>query len=131
MLLFILLCAFALPLIGYAQPSFTGDIVPECGPDQMCGFCDLVTLGENIVRFLVFFAVVVAILMFVYAGFLYLTGGSNAGQVSKAHRVFWVTLVGLVLTLAAWLIIDVIMTTFLGGSIKNVMGSWNTLPGCN
>lgn len=124
------------PVTALAQPNFAGQIVPNCVggnglPLTACGFCNLVDLAENIIQFLVFFAVVVAILMIIYAGFLYLTAAADPGQAARAKRVFWVTILGLTLTLAAWLIVDVIMTTFLSGNIlRDLSGNWADLPGC-
>ena len=104
--------------------DFTGQIVPDC---DLCGFCDLLTLGQNVMNFLVFFAVVVAILMIVYAGFLYLSSATNINQVSKAKKVLGAAIIGLILTLAAWLIVNLIMPQLLDTSF----GSPWTLPGCS
>jgi hypothetical protein len=95
----------------------------------MCGYCDLVVLAQNIVEFLVLFGIMVATLSIVYAGFLYVTALSSAAQVTKAHNVFRVAIVGLIVVLAAWLIINLLLTTF--GVDTSIIGAeeW-TLPGC-
>lgn len=123
------------PFVASAAGLF-GPIVPQCGTvkgaTQMCGFCDFVTLAQNIMNFIVAFSVMVGTLMIVYAGFLYVTAFSNPGQVSKAHRVFTTVIIGLVIVLASWLIVNVIMTTFLNGNILTQLGnSWGNLPGCS
>lgn len=112
-------------------PQCDSDNDPSNGLDGICNFCDLLVLAENIINFLVYFAVFVAVLMFVYAGFLYLTAGGSSGQITKAHNVFRATILGFVLTLAAWLIIDLVVTAFLSNDLKTALGgSWGSLPGC-
>ncbi len=109
---------FIAPISAFAQPSFTGQLVP-CGepcatPDgrdgiRECTTCDLVALTQRIINFLIFAAVVIAVLLFVYAGFLMVSAGGNEGQLSTAKGIFWSVLIGIIIVLAAWLIVNVIM----------------------
>lgn len=100
--------------IAYAQlsSSFDGPIV-ACSGIADCNLCTLLETAQNIINFLVFFAIIVAVLMFVYAGFLLVTAGSNEGQISKGKSIFWTVFIGLFVILAAWLIINLIMSSFL------------------
>lgn len=119
---------FFLPLFTFAQSQ----IVPSCGDDNRCGYCDLLQLGENIIVFIIRFAVIIAVLMIVYAGFLFLTAGGSAPQISRARSVLVKTIIGLVITLAAWLIVDLVVTAFLSPDILDDLGgSWGNLPGCS
>ena len=93
----------------------------------MCGFCDLLVLGQSIMNFLVFFAVLISVLFFVFAGFLLVTGGANESTRSRAKKIFFNVVIGLLVTLAAWLIVNVIMMTFL--DTGTITSPW-TLPGC-
>ena len=61
--------------------------------------------------------------MFVYAGFLYVTGGASPGSIEKAHKIFWSVFMGLFITLAAWLVVDLLMSTFLSKDF----GPWNKI----
>ena len=61
--------------------------------------------------------------MFIWAGFLYLTAAGNEGQVKKAHELFWAVFIGIVIALAAWLLVNAVLTFFLGeDSIFNFLG---------
>ncbi|TAJ13163.1 hypothetical protein EPO56_03380, partial [Patescibacteria group bacterium] len=75
---FLLLLPFS--VLGY-EPLETGEsggLVPDCfGP--FCRACDLAFLSNNVITFAIGFAVIVATLMFAYAGILYVTA-ANAGQ---------------------------------------------------
>ena len=105
-------------------------VVPNCktdaNPSGMCGYCDLVKLASNIINFLIFFAIIVGVMMIVYSGFLFLTGGANPTQVTKAKNVLIAAFIGLVITLGAYLIISLVMSNFL----KTDIFKWDTLPGC-
>lgn len=130
--IFILVLLFLFVPAGSALaqlPDFSGPLVPcgttatgDTGP-KACGACDLVSLSKNIINFLVFFATFVAILMFVYAGFMYLTSAGNPAQISSAHKIFANVLIGFIILLAAWLLIDLVMKFFYGGSF----GPWNDI----
>ena len=98
--------------------SFPNGLVPACTPN--CGFSDLMTLINNIISFILFvLAVPIAAIMFTYAGFLLITaGGETASARTKAKNILLHTIGGLVVAVAAWLIIHTIL------SILGYSGSW-------
>lgn len=99
------------PALALAQ---TG-LIPCSGTD--CDFDDLVTLVKNVINFLLFkIAAPLAAVMFAYAGFLYLSNRGNEGQVKQAHEIFWYVFWGLVVALGAWILINFILTFFLGAA---------------
>jgi len=106
-------------------PEFEGPIVP-CGvvsegqPSTpfSCQACQLVSLSQNVINFIIFLATVIAILMFVYAGFLYITAGGDPGKVTKAHKIFWAVFIGFIIVLSAWLFINFLLTSFLKADFK-------------
>jgi hypothetical protein len=124
----ILTLLLLVPLFASAD-ILNGPIVPQCsgvrGFADACNFCDLIQLFNNGVRFAVAFSVIVATLMFVYAGILYFSASARQDNIKKAHGIFSRVFVGLVLVLAAWLIIDVVMKTLAGDSGN--MGPWNEI----
>src|SRR5690606_28053747 len=91
--------------------------------EDECTVCDMVALAQRIINFMIFLGVVAATLLFVYAGLLYMTAQGNSGQVSRAHGVFKNVLIGLIVILAAWLIVDIVMKTFYSGGF----GPWNNI----
>lgn len=115
---FVLLLNIIFPGIVGAQ-----GLVPCVGTDE-CGICDLVTLANNVMKILIVLGVVVAALVFVNAGFLYLTSSTNPGNISRGHSLFTSALVGLVIILAAWLIIDAIMGVLFN---QSALGNWKTM----
>jgi hypothetical protein len=105
---------------GLVPDCNKGDLIPVRGSDGVvryefenpCGICHITELVQRVINFFIYFAVVVATLMFTYAGFLYLTAGGKEDQISKAHKVFWNVFLGLIFVLVAWLVVDTIMKIF-------------------
>ena len=97
-----------------------GGLVPCDGSN--CDFNALITLVQNIINFLLLVAAPIAAIMFAWAGFLYLSARGNSGQISKAHDIFWNVLWGLVIALAAWLIINTITNALLKNSGASLLG---------
>jgi hypothetical protein len=81
--------------------------------NQQCDFAALMKLINNVINFILFaMAIPVAAIMFAYAGFLLVTaGGEAAGARTKAKNIFINVVIGLILALAAWLIVKLILST--------------------
>ncbi|OGI67449.1 hypothetical protein A2823_00970 [Candidatus Nomurabacteria bacterium RIFCSPHIGHO2_01_FULL_41_91] len=98
-------------------------LVPPCStaaaPEQ-CGWGQLMGLVDNVITFILkYMAVPIAAIMFAYAGFLLVTaGGEAAGARTKAKSIFTNAAIGLILAVAAWLIIKTIL------AILGYEGAW-------
>jgi hypothetical protein len=122
---FLLVAALTLiPAAVYAaETNFFGPIVPPCtegGTAGLCQACNLVQLGQNILRFFVSFSVVAATVMFAYAGFLYVSASSNRSNLDSAKTIFTNTLIGLILILTAYLIIDLTLKVLTGQPLSAI-----------
>lgn len=80
------------PLIALADPPACSGVI--CDPLNSNG--DITVLVNRIVNFLLFIAGPVAILMTVYAGFLFITGGDKPEQVKKARQTLMWVVIGLI-----------------------------------
>lgn len=109
----------------FAEPNFASaqGLVPCSGPD--CNACHLVQLGQNVLNFLITLAASVAAIMFAVAGVIYVSAQGDTGKISQAHSIFTNVLIGLVITLSAWLIIDTVMKTLLDEGFSSGLGAWN------
>ncbi len=150
---FVKLCVCSLVLytcvVPYVQASgfsFIGPIVtcgndvrtvpgtdPSVGgghdPDEVCTVggctvCDMVATAKRVIDFVFTVGMAIAALLLVNAGVLYVTAGGAPAAVSKAHRIFFNTLIGLIITLASWLLIDTVMKAVYNDS---QWGPWNEL----
>lgn len=86
---------------------FGAGLVP-CDVD--CGLDDFIKLATDVINWLAI-AIVPSLagLAFMIAGFFYITSAGDPNRVQKAHDIFKYTLLGIVIALAAWLIIKTLL----------------------
>ncbi|MFH0846383.1 MAG: hypothetical protein V1851_03240 [Patescibacteria group bacterium] len=72
-----------------------------------CGFYSLVQGVSNVINFLIELGIVISVLMFAYAGFLYITEREKAKE--RAKKIFMGVIMGMFFMLAAWLIVQLIL----------------------
>ncbi len=106
----------SVPLYVFAATPSTG-LIP-CGnvgqPD--CDFKMLLQLGNNLIKFCIILGTSVFTIMFMYAGFEYLTAMGDTGKISKAHTYFWNAIIGFVIMLSAWLLVTFILKMLLNST---------------
>ena len=116
---------YLLPALVLAEESDKTDdlgkgtfsLIPCAGPD--CGLDDLVLAVQGFIDFLlVYLAPPVVVLLFLYAGWLYLTAGANTGQGGKAKNLIGAVIGGILIMLFAWLIIHFITDSLLTDAFK-------------
>ncbi|HEY9586250.1 MAG TPA: pilin [Candidatus Paceibacterota bacterium] len=81
-----------------------------------CDFNQLMILANNIITFLVTLSFPVAAVAFAYAGFLIMTAGGDTGKVERGKEIFKNVGIGFIIILAAFLVVSVIMKTFVKSS---------------
>ena len=88
--------------------------------DKGCGFNDFMALINKVIKFILYGMVIpIAAIMFAYSGFLMFTaGGEAAGARTRAKSIFFSVVWGLIIAVAAFLIIRTIL------SILGYSGSW-------
>ena len=100
-------------------------LIPCAGADD-CNFDAFILLFSNVINFLLFdVAIPLSALVFAYAGWLYLSSGLKPDQRTKAKGIFGKVLLGIVIALAAWLIVKAIMVG-LGFQFKDLLPSFFT-----
>jgi hypothetical protein len=110
-------CAVVLLPVVSLGYSIGDPLVPPCGPDPVTGKClwgwqELMGLVNNLMTFgLKYMAVPIAACMGCYAGGLLIFGGSETASIwTKVKSICLNTVLGLILALAAWLIVRLILT---------------------
>ena len=77
-----------------------------------CDFNALIQLINNVIYFLLFIiATPLVALIICYAGFLFLTSGGSSETRTKAKKILKNVIVGYIIGLAAWLIVNTIVKT--------------------
>lgn len=108
---------FALPVVAQASIPFFGPIIPPqsvtgvLGSDVCAaGWGMVILVINNIIEFFITLAIVfIAPLMIAYSGFLYVVNPVDPSGIAKAKGILTNTVVGIVIALAGWMIVDAIM----------------------
>lgn len=114
----ILALIILLPGVIFAQNQ---GLVKCNGPD--CDFAALVTLLNNIIRFLYQLALALGAFVIAYGGWMYFTAAGNMSKVSKGHEAMKMGAVGLIVVLLAFFIIELVLNVFNAdiGFITNII----------
>jgi len=100
-------------------------LVPCDGVNTVCDLCQLIKLGDNILNFLIAVSVILAVIGFAWAGFRMMTSAGNMGQVESAKAMFTNIIIGLIVLLAAWIIVDTLMKMLLNNELDKAIKDQN------
>ncbi len=116
---FILSLAFVLPAVTQAA-----GLVPCDGVVVRCQACKFIELINNLVRWLIVFLTLLCGLLAAIAGLKIVMSGGDSHARSDAKEMFTNVLVGFLILLSAWLIVDTVMKSFVDTS---EFGPWNQI----
>ncbi len=117
-----LILLVATPFFGYAEGLAQ---TAQCSGTD-CQICHVVYLINGVIAWLVMILGTVAAIIIVYAGFKLVTSGGNRHAKEDAKELINNMLIGYVIVLAGWLLIDTGMKMLLvDGETK--LGMWNEL----
>jgi len=129
----IIIVSLVLPSVAYAAIPFFGPIVPQAANQAICpaSWGMFIIVVNNIISFAITIAIVfVAPIMIAYAGFIMMTGQGNPGEINKAKGILWNTVIGIIVALAGWLIVDAVMVVLYNPNAQSgatKLGSWSSL----
>ncbi|MBI2674210.1 MAG: putative Ig domain-containing protein [Candidatus Yanofskybacteria bacterium] len=124
LLLISVVALLLLPTFVYAI-DVPGLPIVQCGTSttEPCGRCDLFKLLKNLIDFTTYVLMpAVAILLFVWAGFLILLGGASTALVAKGRQIFSTTFFGILIMLSAWMITNTLIKSI--GSNYDRADNW-------
>ena len=104
---FIILSFLIIPNISYAQ------ILPACTATGNCGFCDIIDTIVKIFRWLLGILGGTALFLLVWHGFGWLTSAGNAEKIESTKKALIHTIVGLLIILASWMIVNIVLVILL------------------
>jgi len=90
-----------------------------------CSLCSMILMGQLSITFLIKFAAFAATLSIVFAGFVYVFALGKADLVRQAKMMIVYSLIGVIIIIFAWAIVDGILTTL--GYIDPLGDSWYTV----
>ena len=103
-LIFLLLVLF-IPAITKAA-----GLVP-CGgpePEKPCTACDLLVLLQNVLHFALTIAFLIVVIFAIVGGFRWILSGGNEENIKAGQKTLSSALIGLVIILCAWLIVNTV-----------------------
>lgn len=129
-IIFFSLAAMLLPALSYAD-----GLVP-CAADNICTFCDFFVLAQKVYNFAIKgLAIPVVVIFIIWGGIQMLIAGANPPLYQKGINTIRAALIGLVIILAAWLIVDTVIKILMGYSLTGggpakvveELGPWNEI----
>lgn len=103
-------------------------LVPCGGQGQdPCTWCHLMQLFKNVINFLMYIAFPLAAVMIVVGGIMIMTAGGSTERVAKGKEIVTAAVIGLLIALLSWLIIDTIIGIIAVGWNNLKIGPWNKL----
>lgn len=119
-----LLSVFILIVLVTPQEIFAQGLVSCEGPE--CNICHVLTMISSLKDWLFGVAVLIAVILIAYAGFLLVFSRGDVSAASKGKQTLTNAVIGIIIMLAAWTIVDTFMKVFLGGDF----GIWNKPEQC-
>lgn len=106
----------SMPIVSLAQTDIqvdgSGQFVPCSGTS--CSACDIVSLANNVVDWLVGFLALLFAVIMVVSGFRLVISGGNQSAKENAKSSLTNGLIGFLIVLGAWLAIDTLMRALVG-----------------
>lgn len=93
-------------------------IVPQCDGND-CQAFHLVQLAQNIINWLITISVFVAVGLIAYAGFQLVISGGNQSARTQAHSMVWSVVIGFIIMLSAWLVVDIFLRVLTGDGLNS------------
>ncbi len=117
---FIFIFFLLLPL-----PAWALELVPACARTGSGGFCCALFLASQLARFILGIMGVLALLMFVYGGYKWITSAGAPEAVKKGQRIMTNTVIGIVVIVFAWITVNFIITSLAGQpKIGGMTNAW-------
>ncbi len=109
-----------LPYAFVDAAAYPAGLVPCDGPE--CQACHFLQLGQGLITWFIGIMATLAALIVAFAGFKMLTAGGNSGKVSEAKSMMTNVVIGFIILLAAWIIVDTVMKLFVKQNV--LRGPW-------
>jgi hypothetical protein len=119
--LFFLIITFSFVPVVFAAESGGGSSQTTTGLAQLaqcsgtdCSACNVVHLANGFIKWLIGFTFILFTILLFVAGVRMVTSGGNSHAVEESKGSFVNAIIGLIIILSAWLIVDTIMRSLVG-----------------
>lgn len=87
-------------------------ILPSCAISGNGGFCCAILTASNIARFILGAMGAAALGYFIYGGYKWITSMGESGKISEGQKIMVNTVIGLIIIVLAWVIVNFIIVSF-------------------
>ena len=126
--LLLLVGSFALPHLVHASIPFLPPdqtIIPTADNQCAAGWGMVIVVINNIIEFAITMMLIFVMpILIAYSGFLFVVNPVNSGGIAQAKSILTNSIVGLVVVLAAWLIVDAVMAALYNPNATSVTKNW-------
>lgn len=114
-----------LPVAALGQDVETGLVT--CGyNNNPCDTTDVVNFVNGLIKFLISLLAIIAVIMLTITGFQMVVSGGNSNQMGVLKDRLTNIIIGIIIILAAWLVVDKIMEMLTGKGLDGP-GGWGIL----
>lgn len=99
-------------LFLFVMPVLAQGIVP-CGHDKACTLCDLIVGFKRIFDYGIKIIIVITLACATFAGVMYIVSSGNEKMITSAKDFLKASLIGLVVVLGAWVIVNTVITVLM------------------
>lgn len=99
----VLLGVFALVLVANAQL----EPLPGVGNLPQMTFTEMVI---TIINYILYIVGIIALIFLIYGGITYIISGGNEDQIEKAKKIITFAIVGLIVVIISWVVINAVIT---------------------
>lgn len=105
--------------IAHAAIVKCGGINADGSSQPACGKAEFYELLSDVFKYLIFISGLAVVLSIAIGGFFMLISGGSEEKVSHGKKIIKSAIIGLIIVLTAWLMVNTIITTF-----TNCHGRW-------
>lgn len=106
---------FVMPEVTLAQ-----GLLPACAEAGDCTLCDVVGVFINFAALITQWLGILAVLMFIIGGVFIIIAGGNPDRVKRGRQIIGGTLIGSVLVMTGWLIVNFALAALLNADFDDV-----------
>lgn len=103
-----------------AAPTWAAGLLPACAESGDCSLCDIVGVFINFAALIVEWLGLLAVLLFIIGGIFIIMGGANAEWVKRGRQILVGTIIGSVLVVSGWLIVNFTLAALLNADFDSV-----------
>ena len=103
----------AFPLFVFAQPT-TNEGLSNFANETSLGNADLTSVIGRVVKIAISFLGLIAVLIILGAGFMWMTSGGNEEKIKKAKKLMVAGIVGLIIVILSYSIASFVLARFTG-----------------